>query len=91
MFVCFGAWLTFLARRHEGLKKTELELELEDHLNQNSTQYSSDPRFTSFYNNRRSVSSPVKKEASTLLSDVETKAKAVRRRVTKAADELLAT
>jgi hypothetical protein len=76
---------------HDGLKKTELELSLEDHLNSNSSKYSSDPRFTSFYNKRRSDSSPVKKETSTVLSDIENKAKSVRRRVTKAADELLAT
>ena len=77
--------------RHEGLKKTELELELEDHLNKNKSQYQNDSRFTTFYGKRRSESSPVKKEATSVLSDVETAAKSVRRRVTKAAEELLAT
>ena len=78
--------------RHDGLKKTELELELEDFLVKNSSQYSGESRFANFYNNkRRSESSPVKKEApSSFLDDVETKTKAVRRRVTKAADEILA-
>lgn len=76
--------------RHDGLKKTELETSLEDHLNSNATKYSSDARFTSFYNRRRNDSSPVKKETS-VFSDIENKTKSVRRRVTKAADELLAT
>ena len=80
-----------IPQRHDGLKKTELELSLEDHLTANSSKYSNDSRFTSFYNKRRSESSPIKKEASSALSDVETKAKAVRRRVTKAADELIGT
>lgn len=74
--------------RHDGLKKAELELELEDYLTKNSSQYSSDSRFTSFYNKR---SSPVKKEASSALSEIDAKAKQVRRRVTKAAEDLVAT
>ena len=73
------------------MKKTELELELDDHLTKNKSQYQNDTRFTSYYNKRRSESSPVKKEASSALSEVENTAKPVRRRVTKAADELLAT
>lgn len=72
------------------MKKTELELELEDYLTKNSAQYSSDSRFTSFYK-RHSNSSPVKKEAASALSDVESKAKQVRRRVTKAVEDLGAT
>jgi hypothetical protein len=87
--MCSGAWLTF--HRHDGLKKTELELALEDFLTTNSSTYSNDPRFTSFYGKRRSESSPVKKETSSALSDIENKAKAVRRRVTKAAEDILAT
>ena len=77
--------------RHDNKKKTELELELEDFLSKNKSQYSNDSRFTSFYNKRRLDSSPVKKEASSVLSDVENTAKSVKRRATKAVDELLAT
>lgn len=80
-----------LGLEHDGLKKTELEVELEDHLQKNKTQYQNDARFTSFYSKRRSESSPVKKEATSALSDVENTAKSVKRRVTKAAEELLAT
>lgn len=72
------------------MKKAELEQELEDYLNKNSAKHSSDSRFTTFYK-RRSDSSPVKKEASSALADVETKAKQVRRRVTKATEDLLST
>ena len=77
--------------RHEGLKKTELELSLEDYLTSNSTKHSAEPRFASFYNKRRSESSPVKKEAPSLFDDVDSKAKAVKRRITKAAEEIGAT
>ena len=77
--------------RHDGLKKTELEISLEDHLNANASKYSNEPRFASFYNKRRSESSPVKKEASSMISDIESKAKAIKRRATKTVDELLAT
>jgi len=77
--------------RHEGLKKTELELSLEDYLISNSTKHSTEPRFANFYNKRRSESSPVKKEAPSLFEDVESKAKAVRRRVTKAIEDVGAT
>lgn len=76
---------------HDGLKKTDLEVELDDYLTKNSSQYSSDSRFASFYNKRRSESSPVKKEASSALSEIDSKAKQVRRRVTKAAEDLVAT
>ncbi|KIN06483.1 hypothetical protein OIDMADRAFT_155674 [Oidiodendron maius Zn] len=79
-----------LGLEHDGLKKAELELELENYLTKNSAQYSSDSRFTSFYK-RRSDSSPVKKEASSTLSDVDSKTKPVRRRVTKAAEDIGAT
>ncbi|KAG0646894.1 hypothetical protein D0Z07_6200 [Hyphodiscus hymeniophilus] len=80
-----------LGLSHEGLKKTELEVELEDYLTKNKSQYLNDTRFSSFYNKRRSESSPVKKEASSVLSEIENTTKAIRRRVTKAADELFAT
>jgi hypothetical protein len=73
------------------LKKTELEVELEDYLNKNKSQYQNDSRFTSFYGKRRSESSPVKKEVASALSDMETAVKSVRRRATKAAEELVAT
>ena len=85
-------YLADILRRYEGKKKTELELELEDYLLVNSSTLSNEPRFAGFYTSkRRSESSPVKKEAPSLLDDVETKTKAVRRRVTRAAEDFLAT
>lgn len=82
--------MVFVSARHDGLKKAELELELDDYLTKNSSQYSSDSRFTTFYK-KRSESSPVKKEAASTLSDLESKARSVRRRVTKATEDLVAT
>ena len=70
------------------MKKTELESALDEYLTKNASQFSSDSRFSSFYN-RRSASSPIKKEASSALSDVETKVKQVKRRVTKAAEDFI--
>lgn len=80
--------LTF--HRHDGMKKTELEVALDDYLTKNASQFSSDTQFAPFYKGRGG-SSPVKKEASSAISDIETKVKSVKRRVTKAAEELVAT
>jgi len=73
--------------QYDNLKKTELEVALDDHLSRNSSTYASDSRFRPFYK-RRSESSPVKKEASSALSDLEAKGKAVKRRATKAAEDI---
>jgi hypothetical protein len=75
---------------YDGMKKIDLEVALDEYLTKNSSQFATDARFTPFYK-RRSETSPVKKEASSTLSDVETKVKQVKRRVTKAAEELVAT
>ena len=77
-----------MMRSYDGMKKSDLELALDEYLNKNSSQFASDSRYTSFYKSRRSESSPVKKEASSVLSDVDAKVKSVKRRVTKAAEEL---
>jgi hypothetical protein len=79
-------------RSYEGQKKTDIEVGLDEYLTKNASQYSSDPRLAQFYKTRRGgESSPVKKEASSALSDAETKTKQVKRRVTKAAEEFLPT
>ncbi|KAL2073764.1 hypothetical protein VTL71DRAFT_11090 [Oculimacula yallundae] len=75
---------------YDGLKKTELEVALNDYLTENASQFSSDAQLAPFYKGRGG-SSPVKKEAASVVSDIESKVKSVRRRVTKAAEELLAT
>lgn len=75
---------------YDGLKKTEVEVALDEYLHKNASKYSNEARLAPFYR-RRSESSPVKKEANSVLSEVESKAKTVKRRVTKAAEELLAT
>jgi len=87
MLPCFlGNKLIF--HRYDGLKKAELEVALDDHLTKNASQYSGEARLAPFY---KKHSSPIKKEASSALSDAETKTKSVKRRVTKAAEELVAT
>jgi hypothetical protein len=76
--------------RYDGLKKAEIEVALDDYLTKNASQYSGEARLAPFYK-KRSDSSPIKKEASSALSDAETKTKSVKRRVTKAAEDFIAT
>lgn len=74
--------------RSDSSKKTEIETELIDFLESNP-QLSSDTRVAPFYKRRSdSTGSPVKKEASTALSDGEKAIKVVKRRATKAAEEI---
>lgn len=74
------------------MKKTEIEVALDDYLHANSSQFSGDTRLAPFYKTRgRSEHSPVKKEVAPITSDIESKARAVKRRVTRAAEDLLAT
>jgi hypothetical protein len=68
------------------LKKIDLEVELENYLKSNPS-LSTDTRVAPFYKSR-SQSSPVKKEVPSALSDGEKAVKSVKRRATKAADEL---
>lgn len=67
------------------MKKTELEVALEDFLLDNASRLSHDTRFTPFYN--RKGGSPVKKEPSSVLSDTESKRPTRRRN--KVAEEIL--
>ncbi len=77
---------------YDGLKKTEIVVGLDEYLSENAPQFSEEKRLAPFYKTR-GRGSPVKKETSltSLASDIETTAKSVKRRVTKAAEELLAT
>jgi hypothetical protein len=68
------------------LKKTDIETELETFLKSNPS-LSTDTRVAPFFKSR-SQSSPVKKEVSNVLSDGEKALKSVKRRVTKASDDL---
>jgi hypothetical protein len=68
------------------LRKVEIEAELEDYL-KSKPSLSSDTRVAPFYK-RRSESSPVKKEVSSAFSESEKVVKSVKRRVTKAAEDL---
>lgn len=74
------------------MKKTDVEVALDEYLRHNESTYGSDARLQPFYKTRgRGDSSPVKKELTSALSDVESKLRTTKRRVTKAAEELVAT
>lgn len=68
------------------MKKTDLELALDDYLSQNAEQLSADTRLQGFYK-RRLESSPIKKEMSGTAEPETGLVKRVKRRATKAADE----
>ncbi|KFA77598.1 hypothetical protein S40288_08405 [Stachybotrys chartarum IBT 40288] len=76
---------------YEALKKTELENALDEYISENATRLSSNPELSGYFNGRRSRThgaSPVKKE---LATKEETALKSVRRRATKAAEEIATT
>ncbi|KAK6951167.1 hypothetical protein Daesc_007698 [Daldinia eschscholtzii] len=75
-------------RNFESLKKSELELALDEYLAENSSTFSSDPKLANYYSSRaRTAGSPVKRDAPE--GTVE-RLKVAKRRVTKAAEEILA-
>lgn len=65
-----------------GMKKSELEVALDDYLTDGASQFASDPKLQGYYNRSRTAGSPVKREAPEL--------KSARRRVTRAAEEIVA-
>lgn len=69
----------------DGIKKTELEIALEDYLVENESQLANEARLIPYYN-RRSGASPVKKEPSSAHDEIDTK-RSLRRR-TRLASEL---
>jgi hypothetical protein len=74
---------------YDGMKKGEIEAALDDFLTENASKFQNDTRLAPFYR-KRGDSSPVKKEPS-MLDGLDTAVKSVRRRVTRAAEELVAT
>jgi hypothetical protein len=71
------------ANSYKDLKKSDLEVALDEHLTENASQFSSDPKFSAYYNGRtRAPGSPIKKEAPEL--------KVSRRRATRAPEEVVA-
>jgi hypothetical protein len=90
--ICFSSTDRLTLHSYEGQKKTDIEVGLDEYLTKNAATYSSDSRLAPFYKTRRGgESSPVKKEASSILADAETKVKQVKRRVTKVAEDFLPT
>lgn len=77
--------------RVDGLRKTDLEVLIEEELSDNASKHSGKPQFAQYYARKRSEGSPVKQEGSTTLDFAETKAKVLARRVTRGAEEFTAT
>ncbi len=70
---------------YEGLRKTDLELAIDEHLSEHTARYQQDPRFADYFKSRaRAGGSPVKKEV------VLAESKVSRRRVPKPADDVVA-
>ncbi len=73
-------------RSYEGLRKTDLELAIDEHLSEHAARYQQDPRFVDYFKSRaRAGGSPVKKEVLVLAES-----KVSRRRVPKPADDVVA-
>ncbi|KAI0179296.1 hypothetical protein GGR52DRAFT_299306 [Hypoxylon sp. FL1284] len=74
-------------KNYETLKKSELELALDEYLAENSSTFSSDPKLANYYSSRaRTAGSPVKRDAVDGPAD---RLKVARRRATKAAEEVI--
>ncbi|KAI4861407.1 hypothetical protein F4820DRAFT_68384 [Hypoxylon rubiginosum] len=74
-------------KSYESLKKSELELALDEYLAENSSTFSSDPKLANYYSSRaRTVGSPVKRDA---VDGPGERLKVARRRATKAAEEAI--
>lgn len=68
------------------MKKVELELALDEYLAENTATFQSDPKLANYYASRaRTIGSPVKKDVDGSID----KLKVARRRVTKAAEEII--
>ncbi|RYO73975.1 hypothetical protein DL766_006228 [Monosporascus sp. MC13-8B] len=78
-------------RNFESFRKPELELALDEYLAENSSQFSSDPKVAPYYTSR-AKNSPIKGYGSPIKKDVDgtvEKLKGTRRRITKAAEEII--
>ncbi|KAG5913474.1 hypothetical protein E4U42_001124 [Claviceps africana] len=74
---------------YESFKKSELEVALDDFIAENSARFADRPDLASYFNSRsKALGSPVKKEKESVKEDAERPLKAVRRRVTKAIEDM---
>ncbi|KAJ8124149.1 hypothetical protein ONZ43_g53 [Nemania bipapillata] len=74
-------------KNYDTLKKVELELALDEFLAENTATFQSDPKLANYYASRaRTIGSPIKKD----VDGPAEKPKVARRRVTKAAEEVIA-
>lgn len=80
-YITSRARLTFL-NSYEALRKTELELQLDEFLSENSAQFQNDAKLANYFTSRaRTAGSPVKKDP---------ELRVARRRATKAVEEIVA-
>ncbi|KAK3903130.1 hypothetical protein C8A05DRAFT_43572 [Staphylotrichum tortipilum] len=78
-------------KNYEGMRKSELELALDEHLSDNAPRYQADPRFQDYFKSRaRAGGSPVKKESATAAAAQVTEVKVSRRRTIKPVEEPVA-
>ena len=88
-FPCPTICLRILINRSgDGMKKTQLEVLIEDHLSTHG-ELASDSRYAAYYKRRLAeYASPVKREAGAAVDGVMKSASRARRRVTQAVDEV---
>ncbi|KAM0740313.1 hypothetical protein ACQRIT_005497 [Beauveria bassiana] len=78
-------------KSYKDLKKSDLEAALDDFISQHASRFSANPDLTGYFTSRsKALTSPIKKEKDSVKDDVEKSLKVVKRRVTKAADEIAA-
>ena len=78
-------------RSYKDLKKSDLEAALDDFIAQHSSRFSSNSDLAGYFASRsRTLTSPIKKEKETVKEEAEKGLKVVKRRVTKAAEEIAA-
>ncbi|OAA79708.1 hypothetical protein LEL_03194 [Akanthomyces lecanii RCEF 1005] len=78
-------------KSYKDLKKSDLEAALDDFIAQHSSRFSSNSELAGYFASRsRTLTSPIKKEKETIKEEAEKGLKVVKRRVTKAAEEIAA-
>ena len=70
------------------MKKTELEIALDEHMRANQSRLSKDTSLVAFYRRITTPSSPVKRETSVAVVVVDDTRKSRARRITRARDEI---
>ncbi|CAG8949829.1 hypothetical protein HYFRA_00004154 [Hymenoscyphus fraxineus] len=75
---------------YEGMRKTEVEVALDEYLTENADKYSGDSRLDPYYNTKRKGHSPVKRESASVISDLVPVSRVIKRRATRANEDFFA-